>query len=226
MQRGPTAIVLCACSGSPSRTGWSGTKVSTAREGGFSVRVLDSPEQPMMEALERIADEGPEYYPGAHAASLAHDDWFRTLGQLKKAARRRYTPDRHAPSDDHADRQLGMHRLHVPRPKFPERPQEIPRQIRSKTRTPCQWHWSRTFQLPKRNPKKRPPKLWGSSIATAPLGSPGIVGSIPVPADLRYPRTFMDMFPIAAYRMHSWLLRCTAGVFAREEFRISRSRKT
>eukprot|EP00959_Pyramimonas_sp_CCMP1952_P012955 273946-Pyramimonas_sp.AAC.1 len=54
---------------------------------------LNSPEQPMLETLERIAEEGPESYPGTHAASLAHDDWFRTLDQLKKAARRIYTPN-------------------------------------------------------------------------------------------------------------------------------------
>eukprot|EP00959_Pyramimonas_sp_CCMP1952_P027976 587102-Pyramimonas_sp.AAC.1 len=149
---------------------------ASAREGGFSAVQIADPQEASAGTLRRLADEGQEHFCQA-PASTAHDDWFRTLSQLKKAARRRYSPPHSVPAElwywvlQHATRELtgewphtdhlgeraldrARCRRRVPCPAFTERLRAIFRQFRAKTRTPYQWHWSRTFQLSKGNLKK------------------------------------------------------------------------
>eukprot|EP00959_Pyramimonas_sp_CCMP1952_P305108 6385445-Pyramimonas_sp.AAC.1 len=66
----------------PSLQEWGHTMVASAREGGFSAKVLQAPADAAAEELQRLEDEGLDYYAGA-PASLARDDWFRTLDQLR-----------------------------------------------------------------------------------------------------------------------------------------------
>eukprot|EP00959_Pyramimonas_sp_CCMP1952_P271498 5675608-Pyramimonas_sp.AAC.1 len=71
---------------------------ASAKDGGFSAKVLQSPSDQSWTELQRLQEDGPEDSGGA-AASLAWDDWFRTLGQLRRAARRRYAPSHSLPAE-------------------------------------------------------------------------------------------------------------------------------
>ena len=76
----------------PSPRKWTETFAASAREGGFWAAVLMDSQEPAAVALEQLETEGQEYNLGA-PGSLARDDWRRAPAQLKRAARRRHSPD-------------------------------------------------------------------------------------------------------------------------------------